>query len=711
MSAELQETQAGFVPDLRIDDPIARYWVRAAMLHLRREVCWRWHVAQARGPDTAASFTLDLVRNVGSKADFFREDTTAAYLTQHLSETPPVDRIPARGSFGWLARELQLDAGGCFVLGLGLLAALDHGAGPVIAECSARRGNAPTLALAQLLWDRPTEIVPLADAGHTLWRRGILQSSAPAGSSCVVEWEGGFCVAPVIARMIAFPESDLPALFESFNTGPPSMPGSTEIIAGAARLRTCATRDCLRILPLAGAFGADFEATAAQLGRLTGCQVRRLHINTALRTNPIQLRALLASAWFRQTSVLLWDDVRPSHGPDISAPQSYLNELRDLPVTLFVATDESGAMPGLAEDLKLPALEIARLTYHERLENWRRELLSEPAIPPHALEECARRFRFEPMSIRAAAAWLREAPVRNERTLVEACRVTAPIEVGGLAERVVPRFTANELVLAPPLKRQFDEIARSMEFLGDVHYRWGTGRAWNESGISILLCGPPGCGKNMFAESLASRLDLPMYRIDLSQVANKYVGETEKNLKRLFDAADVTDTILFFDEADAIFGKRIDVRDAHDRYANLEVSYLLARMERFKGLAILATNRRKDLDEAFLRRLRAVVELPLPESAQRTQIWRSTVPEGVDGTALDFEFLGRNFNLAGGHIRSAMLNACLLSAASQRGSAHPRLTMEAVIAALKRELEKLKRSPSPAQFGPFADFVKELDRG
>jgi SpoVK/Ycf46/Vps4 family AAA+-type ATPase len=194
-------------------------------------------------------------------------------------------------------------------------------------------------------------------------------------------------------------------------------------------------------------------------------------------------------------------------------------------------------------------------------------------------------------------------------------------------------------------------------------------------------------------------------------VANKYIGETEKNLKRLFDAADVADAILFFDEADAIFGKRIEVHDAHDRYANLEVSYLLARMERFKGLAILATNRRKDLDEAFLRRLRAVVELPLPESAQRTLIWRSAVPGGVDGAALDFDFLGRTFNLAGGHIRSAMLNACLQSAEAQRDAARPRLTMEAVIAALKRELEKLRRSPLPEQFGAFAEVAKELDRG
>jgi hypothetical protein len=713
MSADLHDTQAGFVPDLRIGDPLARHWVRAAMLRLRREVCWRWHLAQAQGPDTALSSALDFARHAGTKAAFFRQDATAAYLTAQLDARAPAgasgDAPSARGSFGWLAGESGLDDAGRFVLGLGLLAALDHGAGPVIAECNARRGTSPTLALAQLLWDRPADIVGLADAGHALWRRGVLQAADTLAAGAV-EWESALSVTPVIARMIAFPDTGLPALFE-----PIALPGpgaaSTEAAAGAARLRASAVRRSLRVVPLAGAPGADVDGTAAMLGLLAGCAASRLHINAALRTNPGQLRALLAGAWLRGASVLLADDAQPQHGADAAAPHAYLNELRDLPVTIFIATDESGALPGLAADLTLPALGIPRLTYQERVALWRAELLDEPGVPGPAIEECARRFRFEPMTIRAAAAWMREAPMHDSRTLVEACRVTAPLEVGGLAERVLPRFCADDLVLAPPLKRQFDEIARAMESLGEVHYRWGTGRAWNESGLSILLCGPPGCGKNTFAEALADRLDLPMYRIDLSQVTNKYVGETEKNLKRLFDAADVADSILFFDEADAIFGKRIDVRDAHDRYANLEVSYLLARMERFKGLAVLATNRRKDLDEAFLRRLRAVVELPLPESAQRTQIWRRAVPNGVDGSALDFDFLGRNFNLSGGHIRSAMLNACLQSAAGQRDAACPHLPMEAVIGALKRELDKLKRSPSPAQFGAFADIAKELDRG
>jgi MoxR-like ATPase len=700
--------QAGFLPDLRIEDALARHWVRVAMLHLRREVCWRWHVAQKqRAADSALSLTLDLARNAAAKAEFFRDDAAAAWLTDELSAPPPHEPGPRRGSFAWVAREFELDAAGAFVLGLGLLASLDHGAGPVIAECTSRRASYPTLALAQMLWNRPAELVELADPGHALWRRGILQAGGaePAGA---IDWESAFAVPPVIARLLAFPDSPPPALLAPLE--PASAPAHPALLADAARLRAALKEPALRVVPVAGAYGADFAGTVAALSALAGRGACRLHVGAALRASPGKLRTLLAAAWFRDVHVLLADDAPRAHGGDASPPHAYLNDARDLPVTVFVPTDESGSVGGVAEDLRHPAIQIPRLTHGERVAMWQRELRPEDGISAGVVAECARRFRFEPATIRAAAAWLHDTPARGEGALAEACRAAAPLEVAGLAERVQPRFSADELVLAAPLRRQFDEIARAMQALGEVHHRWGTGRAWNESGISILLCGAPGCGKGMFAECLADFLDLPLYRIDLSQVVNKYIGETEKNLKRLFDAADVADAILFFDEADAIFGKRIEVRDAHDRYANLEVSYLLARMERFKGLAILATNRRRDLDEAFLRRLRAVVELPLPEGPQRAEIWRKTVPPGVDGSALDFDFLGRQFNLTGGHIRSAMLNACLQSAAGQRGVERPKIAMESVIAAIKRELDKLKRSSTPAQFGAYAAVARELDR-
>ena len=241
-----------------------------------------------------------------------------------------------------------------------------------------------------------------------------------------------------------------------------------------------------------------------------------------------------------------------------------------------------------------------------------------------------------------------------------------------------------------------------MNNLTRVHYEWGTARAWNEGGLAALFAGPPGTGKTMAAEAIASALALPLYRIDLSQVVNKYIGETEKNLRQLFDAADSADVILFFDEADALFGKRTEVKDAHDRYANLEVSYLLERMERFKGIAILATNRKRDLDEAFLRRLRFVVDFPLPGAAERLRIWQAVIPPGVDASALDLEFLAQRFPLAGGHIRAIVFHACLQSAAE--GAART-LTMPTIIRCVQREYEKLERASSLDQFGPYASLV------
>ena len=195
-----------------------------------------------------------------------------------------------------------------------------------------------------------------------------------------------------------------------------------------------------------------------------------------------------------------------------------------------------------------------------------------------------------------------------------------------------------------------------------------------------------------------------MYRIDLSQVVNKYIGETEKNLRQLFDAADAADIILFFDEADALFGKRTEVKDAHDRYANLEVSYLLERMERFKGLAILATNRKKDFDEAMVRRLRFVVDFPMPGQHERLRIWKSVIPEGVDASSLDFAFLAQRFPLAGGHIRSIVFHACLQSASESDARV---LTMPAVVRAIRREYDKLDRAMSLEQFGTYAGLVAE----
>jgi SpoVK/Ycf46/Vps4 family AAA+-type ATPase len=200
----------------------------------------------------------------------------------------------------------------------------------------------------------------------------------------------------------------------------------------------------------------------------------------------------------------------------------------------------------------------------------------------------------------------------------------------------------------------------------------------------------------MAAEVLANVLDLPLYRIDLAGVVNKYVGETEKNLRRIFSAAEESGTILFFDEADALFGKRTDVRDSHDRYANIEVNYLLQLMENYTGLAILATNRRQSVDRAFLRRLRFVVDFPFPGKDSRRRIWQQVFPKDVPVGRLDFNYLAQ-MELAGGNIHTIALNAAFLGAAD--GGT---VEMKHLMAAARREYAKIDKLDTDSMLGAYS---------
>jgi SpoVK/Ycf46/Vps4 family AAA+-type ATPase len=215
-------------------------------------------------------------------------------------------------------------------------------------------------------------------------------------------------------------------------------------------------------------------------------------------------------------------------------------------------------------------------------------------------------------------------------------------------------------------------------------------------GTSALFAGPSGTGKTLAAEVLASRLRLDLYRVDLSAVVSKWVGETEKNLRRVFDEAEQGGAVLLFDEADALFGRRSEVRDSHDRYANLEVSYLLQRMETFRGLSILTTNRRQAIDEAFLRRIRFVVELPFPERAEREAIWARAFPPGVVTRGLDLGRLAQ-LGVSGASIRAMAVHASLLAAEEARDGAAPEVAMRHVLAAARRECDKLERPLSAVE--------------
>ena len=264
------------------------------------------------------------------------------------------------------------------------------------------------------------------------------------------------------------------------------------------------------------------------------------------------------------------------------------------------------------------------------------------------------------------------------------CRSRARPALEGLAERVQARAGWDDLVLPPDRKRLLRETAEHVRHRLTVFDDWGFATQTNRGcGVSVLFLGPSGTGKTSAAEVLAGDLALDLYRVDLSQVVSKYIGETEKNLRRIFDAAESGGVVLLFDEADALFGKRSEVKDAHDRYANIEVSYLLQRMETYRGLAILTSNLKDAIDPAFLRRLRFIVQFPFPDAAGRAEIWRGIFPADVPTEGLDVDLLAR-LAVAGGTIRNIALLATFLAA----GEDSP-VRMEHCLAAARTEYGKL----------------------
>jgi SpoVK/Ycf46/Vps4 family AAA+-type ATPase len=276
--------------------------------------------------------------------------------------------------------------------------------------------------------------------------------------------------------------------------------------------------------------------------------------------------------------------------------------------------------------------------------------------------------------------------------LWDTCRTQARPRLDDLAMRIKTTAGWEDLVLPEPQKDILREIAMHVRNRGTVYERWGfSTKGARGLGINAMFAGTSGTGKTMAAEVLAEELRLDLYRIDLSSVVSKYIGETEKNLRRVFDAAEEGGVILLFDEADALFGKRSEVKDSHDRHANIEVSYLLQRMEAYRGLAVLTTNMKDALDSAFLRRLRFIVQFSFPDAAQREEIWRRVFPAATPTEALDERKLAQ-LNVAGGSIRNIALNAAFLAA-----DAGAPVRMQHLMRAARHEYLKLDRPLTDAE--------------
>lgn len=446
----------------------------------------------------------------------------------------------------------------------------------------------------------------------------------------------------------------------------PGLPRSCEVLPALER----------RDAPKPGLFlvhGGDRSQRRAEAGRHVGTSI----IATALPPDEDGWRALVREATVRGAALML----------EVEEPR--------LPATAAYWVERADHLSWVIAS-KTP-VEIRTLPPVPWTE---RELASRMATTEEWAEAFGQRpergHRLDPEALRLA-----RVAYQGLKDVDGAVRRLASGALDELATRIESRRGWDAVVLPPRQERQLRELVGRYQHSATVFDRWGFG---GNTGIVALFAGPSGTGKTLSAEVIGTALGLDVYKIDLSSLVSKYIGETEKNLERIFDAASAGNVVLFFDEADALFGKRSEVADSHDRYANIEVAYLLQRIEAYEGIVVLATNLRANMDDAFLRRIHVAVDFREPDEAQRLEIWQLAFPPGAPQEDLDLAWIAQRFRVTGGNIRNAATSAAFLAAEAGRP-----ITMDDVVRGLDREFEKLGRLRTEADFGPYYRIVTSND--
>jgi hypothetical protein len=480
------------------------------------------------------------------------------------------------------------------------------------------------------------------------------------------------------------------------------MAASESVLSGSQRetasrihamLLNARTPSSWRTVQLSGNDAAARYAVAARVCDQLGLTLYRLR--TADLPHAAAERETFERLWEREARLQRAALYVPVDFDAVEARRSVLPVIEMLNGVVFVAGRDPVYLPGRT----MPRFEIKKPTAVEQERLWQDAVGTYSERLDGRLTRVVAQFDLSQQAIAAAGTELRVAGEQGdpERTLWEICRRQSRPRLDDLAQRIDSAAVWEDLVLPPEQMETLREIAAHTRQRFKVYEQWGfSSKGQRGLGISALFAGASGTGKTLAAEVLAAELRLDLYRIDLSAVVSKYIGETERNLRRVFDAAEEGGAVLLFDEADALFGKRSEVKDSHDRYANIEVSYLLQRMESYRGLAILTSNMKTALDPAFLRRLRFIVEFPFPGVAQREAIWRRVFPSGTPLEGVDVQKLAR-LNATGGSIRNVALNASFLAA--DEGSA---VTMEHLLRAARSEYRKLEKPLSGTETGGWA---------
>lgn len=461
------------------------------------------------------------------------------------------------------------------------------------------------------------------------------------------------------------------------------------------------------VLHFQGPYGVGKRDMAAAICRRMGCLLLYLdleplvakqgEIETLLRLAFREGLLMQALLYIDNADLLLAPDVR---GKTLLKSLARITE--EFGWLTILAGQESWTVPGLFENtvfytarFPVPPVEIRQKTWAAVMEN--EDIIADRDKRQWGAE-LARRFRLTPGQIRDAAEYERCRRIAEEngssgngkkvtiRHFYTACRNQSNRKLGQLAIKIEPNYQWRDIVLPHEKILKLKEICSQVTHRHRVFSQWGFREKLSYGvGLSVLFAGVSGTGKTMAAEVMAKELGLDLYKVDLSGVVSKYIGETEKNLDRIFHEAETANAILFFDEADALFGKRTQVKDAHDRYANIETAYLLQKMEAHEGIVILASNLRKNMDDAFVRRIRFIVEFPFPDEKSRLTIWKNHFPKKAPKSeTIDYELLAKQFPVTGGSIRNIVLNAAFCAA--QNGGT---IEMEHIISVARSEYEKI----------------------
>lgn len=452
----------------------------------------------------------------------------------------------------------------------------------------------------------------------------------------------------------------------------------------------------LPVLQLCGIEPTSKRAISATVCKMLGVNLHIMPVQV-VPSAPAEMETLLR-LWERESilsnSALLLDCDKIDIA-DLNRTHTIGRFLERINGLVFVTSRERIPIqqrPIVSFDIHKPTIEEQSLLWQSSLAQIQPQLNGQ-------VKKLATQFNLSPNTIRAACAEALGKITKEQeqdigQILWDACRKQARPHLDELAQRIPPTAAWEDLVLPPAQAEMLREIAAHVRQRATVYQNWGFAAKNSRGlGISALFAGASGTGKTLAAEVLAQELHLDLYRIDLSSVVSKYIGETEKNLRRVFDAAEEGGVILLFDEADALFGKRSEVKDSHDRYANIEVSYLLQRMESYPGLAIMTTNLKSSIDTAFQRRIRFVVQFSFPDATQRAEIWRRVYPANTPTDGLDAKKLAQ-LSVAGGNIRNIALNAAFLAA-----DADEPVQMKHLLRAARTEYAKLEKSLTEAEIG------------